>query len=52
MNIGEIEDETKAKVDNIKKQMRQQWILKTTEEISSNNESDVTQEVGDSILSN
>ena len=26
MNIGKIEDEKKAKVDNIKKQMRQQWI--------------------------
>ena len=51
MNIGKIEDEKKAKVDNIRKQMRQQWIPKTTEETSSNHGSDVTQEVGDPILS-
>ena len=26
MNIGRIEDEKKARANNIKKQMRQQWI--------------------------
>ena len=26
MNIGRIEDEKKAKADNIKKKMRQQWV--------------------------
>ena len=52
MNIGKIEDEKKAKVDNIKKQMRQQQIPKTTEETSSKHEGNVTQEMGDSILSN
>ena len=52
MNIGKIEDEKKAKADNIRKQMRQQWIPKTTEETSSNHKGNVTQEMGDSILSN
>ena len=32
MNIGRVEDEKKAREDNIRKQMRQQWIPKTTEE--------------------
>ena len=48
MNIGRNEDEKKAKVDNIRKQMRQQWIPKSTEKDSSN----VTQEVGDFTISN
>ena len=52
MNIGRVEDEKKAREDNIRKQMGKQWIPKTTEEISSNHGSDVTQEVGDSTLSN
>ena len=52
MNIGKVEDEKKARADNIKKQMRQQWIPKSTKETSSNHGSEVTQEVGDSILSN
>ena len=52
MNIGKVEDEKKARVDNIKKQMRQQWIPKSTKETSSNRGSEVTQEVGDSITSN
>ena len=51
MNIGKIVDEKKIKEDNIRKQMRQQWIPKTTEETSSNHERNVTQEMGDSILS-
>ena len=52
MNIGRIEDEKKEKVDNIKKQMRQQWIPKSTEQASSSDDSHVTQEVGDPIISN
>ena len=51
MNIGRVEDEKKARVDNIRKQMRQQWIPKTTKETSSNHGSEVTQEVGYPILS-
>ena len=51
MNIGRIEDEKKAKADNIRKQMRQKWIPKSTEQDSSNN-GHVTQEVGDSTISN
>ena len=52
MNISRIEDEKKAKVANIRKQMRQQWIPKTIEEISLNHENEVTQEMGDSLPSN
>ena len=52
MNIGRVEDEKKARADNIRKQMRQQWILKSSKETNSNHGSEVTQEVGDSILSN
>ena len=52
MNIGKIEDEKKARVDNIRKHMRQQWIPKSTEETSSSHGSEVTQEVADSIISN
>ena len=52
MNIGKIEDEKKAKADNIRKQMRQQWIPKTTKETSLNHENEVTQEMGDSLPSN
>ena len=50
MNIGKVEDEKKARANNIRKQMRQQWIPKSTEETSSNHGSEVTQEVGDSIM--
>ena len=52
MNIGNIKDEKKVRADNIRKQMRQQWIPKSTEDANSNHGSEVTQEVGDSILSN
>ena len=52
MNIGRVEDEKKETVDNIRKQMRQQWIPKSTKETSSSHGSEVTQEVGDSIISN
>ena len=51
MNIGKIEDEKKAKANIIRKKMRKQWIPKTTKETSSNHEGNVTQEMGDSILS-
>ena len=51
MNIKKIEDEKKAKADNIRKQMKQQWIPKSTESESSNDGS-VTQEVSDSTISN
>ena len=52
MNIGRIEDEKKEKADNIRKKMRQQWIPKSTKETSPRNEGHVTQEVGDSTISN
>ena len=52
MNIRKVEDEKKRRVDNIKKQMKQKWIPKSTEETNSNHGSEVTQEVGNSILSN
>ena len=52
MNIRKVEDENKVRTDNIRKQMKQQWIPKSTEDTSSNHGSEVTQEVGDSILSN
>ena len=52
MNIGKIEDEKKIKADNIRKQMRQQWITKSTEETNSNHGSEVTHEMSDSNLSN
>ena len=52
MNIGRIEHEKKEKANNIKKKMRQQWIPKSTKEASSSNDGQVTQEVGDSTISN
>ena len=52
MNIGRVEDKNKEKVDNIRKKMRQQWIPKSTEEASSSNDVHVTQDVGDSTISN
>ena len=52
INTSRIEDENKAKADNIRKQMRQQWIPKSTEQASSSNDSHITQEVGDSTISN
>ena len=52
MNIGKVKDEKKARVDNIRKQMRQQWIPKSIKETNSNHGSEVTQEVGYSITSN
>ena len=37
MNIERTEDEKKAKADNIRKQMRQKWIPKSTEPKNLNN---------------
>ena len=51
MNTRRFEDEKKAKDDNIKKQMRHQWILKSFENASLSNEEYVIQELGDSIIS-
>ena len=51
MNTWRIEDEKKAKVDNIRKKMKQQWIPKSSENESSIHEVDVTQELGDSSIS-
>ena len=52
MSTGKIEDEKKAKVDNIRKKMRRKWIPKSTEEASPSTDGHVTQEVGDFIISN
>ena len=52
MNIGKFEDEKKARANKIRKQMKQQWIPKSTEDTTSNHEIQVTQEVGDSNPSN
>ena len=51
MNIGRIEDEKKAKADNIKKQMRQQWIPKSSQNASLRNDDFVTQELGGTSIS-
>ena len=50
--IGRVEDEKKEKVDNIINQMRQKWIPKPIEEDSPSNDGHVTQDVGDSTISN
>ena len=42
MNTSRIEDEKKAKVDNIRKQIKQQWIPKPLENASPSHEVDVT----------
>ena len=51
MNIGRIEDEKKAKDDNIRKQMRQQWVPKSSKNASPRYDEQVTQELGDSTFS-
>ena len=51
MNTGSIEDEKKAKDNNIRKKTRQQWILKSSENASLRNEANVTQELGNSSIS-
>ena len=50
-NIGRIEDEKKEKANNIRKQMRQQWVPKSIENASSRNDGQVTQELDDSTIS-
>ena len=50
MNIKKVEDEKKAKVDNIQKQMKQQWIPKSTKQENSN-DGIVTQGLSDSTIS-
>ena len=50
MNIKKVEDEKKAKADNIRKQMKQQWIPKSTEQENSN-DGIVTQGLSDSTIS-
>ena len=37
MNVGEVEDGKKEKIDSIRKQMRQQWIPKSTEQTNPSN---------------
>ena len=51
MNTRRIEYEKKVKASNIRKQMRQQWFPKSTENASPNNDEQVTQELGDSTIS-
>ena len=51
MNTRRIEDEKKAKADNIRKKMRQQWVPKSIENASPNNDEQVTQELSDSTIS-
>ena len=51
MNTRTIEDEKKAKADNIRKKMRQQWIPKSSKNASPSHEADVIQELGDSSIS-
>ena len=50
INTGRIEDEKKAKGDNIRKKRRQKWISKSSENASSRNEAHITQELGDSNI--
>ena len=51
INTTRIEDEKKAKFDNIRKQMRQKWVPKSTQSTSLSNDELVTQELGDSSTS-
>ena len=50
MNTGRIEDVKKAKDYKIRKQMRQQWFPKSTENASPNNDEKFTQELDDSTI--
>ena len=50
MNIERVENEKKMKADNIRKQMKEQWIPKTSEQNNTSN-GNVTQ-MGDSTPSN
>ena len=51
MDTERIEDEKKTKSKKIQKQMRQQWIPKSTKNASTRNDEQVTQELGDSTFS-
>ena len=51
MNIERIEDEKKARDDNIRKQMRHQWIPKSLGNASLSNNENVSQELGDTTIS-
>ena len=51
MNTRRIEDEKKGKANKIKKQMRQEWVPKSTKNASPRNDDQLTQELGDSIIS-
>ena len=51
MKIGRIEDEKKARADNIRKKMKQQWIPKSSNNASPSHVTYVTQELGDSSIS-
>ena len=51
MNTRRIEDEKKARANNIRKQMRQKWIPKSLENVSLSNNEHVTQELGDTTIS-
>ena len=50
MNFGRIEDEKKARANNIRKQMRQKWIPKSLEDTSPSNTEPITQELGDTTI--
>ena len=50
MNIERVKNEKKIKADNIQKQIKEQWIPKSTEQDNSSN-GNVTQ-MGDSTFSN
>ena len=51
MNTRRIEDEKKGRDDNIRKQMRQQWIPKSLDNASLRNNEPITQELGDTTIS-
>ena len=51
MNARRIENEKEDKSNNIKKEMRQKQILKSSKNASLSNEANVTQELGDSSIS-
>ena len=52
MNTSRVEDEKKSKADNIRKKMRKKWIPKSPEDASLSNDGHVTQDVGDSTITN
>ena len=51
INTRRIEDKKKAKANNIRKQMRQQWVPKSSKNASPSCAEQVTQELGDSTFS-